>query len=261
MTDHIFYYPITKITQSLNWIVRQTVEVETNIVSVERVLEYAALPSEAPEVIPSQRPSTSWPANGAVSFHNYSTRYRPGLDLVLKDINIDIKPREKIGIVGRTGAGKSSLTLALFRIIEPANGNISVDSLNTSAIGLRDLRQRLAIIPQDASLFEGTVRDNLDPSHVHDDTELWTVLELSNLKDKISSMDGKLDAQVHEGGSNLSVGERALVNLARALLTPSNILVMDEATGSIDVSTPVIEGLSTLLLASPRFSPHLGILL
>ncbi|GMG05217.1 unnamed protein product [Aspergillus oryzae] len=113
-----------QITQSLNWIVRQTVEVETNIVSVERVLEYASLPSEAPEVIFKHRPAIGWPAQGAVSFKNYSTRYRPGLDLVLKDINLDIKPHEKIGVVGRTGAGKSSLTLALFRIIEPDGGSI-----------------------------------------------------------------------------------------------------------------------------------------
>ena len=152
-----------QITQSLNWIVRQTVEVETNIVSVERVLEYARLPSEAPEVISKHRPKISWPAHGSVDFSDYSVRYRPGLDLVLKDINLNIKSREKIGVVGRTGAGKSSLTLALFRIIEPATGNISIDNLNTSTIGLLDLRQRLAIIPQDAALFEGTVRDNLDP--------------------------------------------------------------------------------------------------
>jgi ABC-type multidrug transport system fused ATPase/permease subunit len=165
-----------QITQSLNWIVRQTVEVETNIVSVERVLEYASLPSEAPEVIFKNRPPTGWPAQGAVSFHNYSTRYREGLDLVLKDVNLDIKPREKIGVVGRTGAGKSSLTLALFRIIEPTNGGISIDNLDISTIGLRDLRGRLAIIPQDPAMFEGTVRDNLDPRHVHDDTELWSVL-------------------------------------------------------------------------------------
>jgi ATP-binding cassette subfamily C (CFTR/MRP) protein 1 len=164
------------ITQSLNWIVRQTVEVETNIVSVERVLEYARLPSEAPEVIHRNRPPISWPASGGVQFNNYSTRYREGLDLVLKNINLDIKPHEKIGVVGRTGAGKSSLTLALFRIIEPSEGNISIDALNTSTIGLLDLRRRLAIIPQDAALFEGTIRDNLDPGHVHDDTELWSVL-------------------------------------------------------------------------------------
>jgi ATP-binding cassette subfamily C (CFTR/MRP) protein 1 len=113
-----------QITQSLNWIVRQTVEVETNIVSVERVLEYANLPSEAPDVIFKSRPTIGWPANGGVSFKNYSTRYRPELDMVLKDINLDIKPHEKIGVVGRTGAGKSSLTLALFRIIEASEGAI-----------------------------------------------------------------------------------------------------------------------------------------
>lgn len=168
-----------QITQSLNWIVRQTVEVETNIVSVERVLEYARLPSEAPEVLSKHRPKISWPAHGAVDFKNYSARYRPGLDLVLKNVTLDFKSHEKIGVVGRTGAGKSSLTLALFRIIEPASGHISIDDLNTSTIGLRDLRQRLAIIPQDAALFEGTVRDNLDPGHIHDDTELWSVLGTS----------------------------------------------------------------------------------
>lgn len=165
-----------QMTQSLNWIVRQTVEVETNIVSVERVLEYARLPSEAPEVISKHRPKISWPAQGAVDFNDYSTRYRQGLNLVLKNITLNIKSHEKIGVVGRTGAGKSSLTLALFRIIEPVTGHISIDDLDTSTVGLLDVRRRLAIIPQDAALFEGTVRDNLDPGHVHDETELWGVL-------------------------------------------------------------------------------------
>lgn len=165
-----------QITQSLNWIVRQTVEVETNIVSVERVLEYANLPSEAADVVPNNRAPIHWPAQGAVEFNNYTTKYREGLDPVLKNINLEIKPHEKIGVVGRTGAGKSSLTLALFRIIEPTEGNIAIDNMNTSNLGLLDLRSRLAIIPQDAALFEGTVRDNLDPGGVHDDTELWSVL-------------------------------------------------------------------------------------
>ncbi len=165
-----------QITQSLNWVVRQSVEVETNIVSVERVLEYGNLPSEASEIISRHRPNISWPAQGAVSFIDYSTRYRPGLDLVLKNINLSIAAHEKVGVVGRTGAGKSSLTLALFRIVEPVSGNISIDGLNTSTIGLLDLRRRLAIIPQDAAIFEGSIRDNLDPGHVHDDTELWSVL-------------------------------------------------------------------------------------
>uniref|UniRef100_A0A8D0A0B3 ATP-binding cassette, sub-family C (CFTR/MRP), member 2 n=1 Tax=Sander lucioperca TaxID=283035 RepID=A0A8D0A0B3_SANLU len=224
------------VTQTLNWLVRMTSELETNIVAVERVSEYTKLENEA-KWITDTRPPEKWPEAGRLHFDNYKVRYRPGLDLVLHGITCDIKSTEKIGIVGRTGAGKSSLTNCLFRIIEAAEGRILIDDVDVSTIGLHDLRNRLTIIPQDPVLFSGTLRMNLDPFNKFSDEEIWRVLDLSYLKDYVAGLQEGLQHEVAEGGENLSVGQRQLLCLARALLRKSRILILDEATAAVDLET------------------------
>uniref|UniRef100_UPI00398EC4DA ATP-binding cassette sub-family C member 12 n=1 Tax=Pristiophorus japonicus TaxID=55135 RepID=UPI00398EC4DA len=218
--------------------IRMGIETEARFISVERIMEYILTGvSEAPLHIKNASVPKEWPNRGAITFKNYQMKYRENTPIVLKGLNLNIDAQEKIGIVGRTGSGKSSLSVALFRLVDPLTGTILIDDIDVCTVALEDLRSKLSVVPQDPVLFVGTVRYNLDPFRNYKEDAIWEALERTYMKAMVSKLPKKLESEVIENGENFSVGERQLLCMARALLRNSKIIVLDEATASIDSET------------------------
>lgn len=224
----------------LYWTIYLSSFLENRMVSVERIKQFINIPAEAAWKKENTLPSADWPNHGDIEIKELQVRYRPNTPLVLKGISLSIHGGEKIGVVGRTGSGKSTLIQVFFRLVEPYGGKIIIDAVDICKLGLHDLRSRFGIIPQEPVLFEGTVRSNIDPLGLYSDDEIWKSLERCQLKEVVSAKPEKLDTLVVDSGDNWSVGQRQLLCLGRVMLKRSRILFMDEATASVDSQTDVI---------------------